>query len=382
MHSSESSTAGRLSTALAILRCTSIPRSGSRIIPLREPLPPLPSEQLLIEAIDAIEFSRCLVVSPGRGQVGWHAKQKWPGGDVTLWYIDSFRAAQATEAAANAGIEVDVVCSPDLPESPVQRALIPVLQRGEAEMTRDILQQAHERLEIDGVMIASVNNGKDRWLREQMQTLFEKVHCRQSPQGWVYSGRKLTALKKVRQFEAEFVFRDEDRLIRIVTRPSVFSHRSLDVAARLLVTHSNVQAGDRVADFGCGSGAVAIASALRSATGDVYAIDSNARSVDCARRSAKLNGADNVHCIVNHDGVLPGVVDCDLALLNPPYYGDFTIAIHFMKTASTLVREGGRVVVVTKDRDAYHEHRWSNLWLESETSASGYQLLTYRKRDY
>ncbi len=342
--------------------------------------PPLPSEQLLITTLKHAQFQRCVVVSPGRGQSGWHAGQLCPTGEVVLWYVDSFRAAQAKAAATQAGVHVAVVCSADLPPLPIQLALVPVLQRGEAEMTRDILQQAHERLEVGGTLVASVNNSRDHWLQQQMQDLFDKVKCRQTDGGWIYTATKQKPLKKTRDFSAEFVFRDEQRLVRMITRPSVFSHRSLDVAARLLIQHSDIQPGDRVLDYGCGCGAVAVASAFRSVTGHVLAVDCNARSIECAQRSATLNGVTNLTSILNHDGVLPTVSQYDLALLNPPYYGNFSIASHFMRVASEQVRDGGRTVVVTKNREPYHAENWPRLSLEREVETSGYQLLTFRNR--
>ncbi len=355
-------------------------------------LPPLPSEQLLIDALDAnlfgtCEFDQCLVVSPGRGQAGWHAKTLCPSGNVTLWFVDAFRAAQAQLATTESGSDVTVTCSADLPEDKIQLALVAVLRRGEAEMTRDLLQQAHDRLDIGGRLIAAVNNPKDHWLQEQLQLLFDKVNCRQTEIGWVYSATKQRPLKKHRNFDAEFMFRDEERLVRIVTRPSVFSHRSLDVAARLLVSHSNVQAGDLVLDFGCGSGAVGIATAIRlrelnPEAGHVYCVDCNARAVQCAERGAALNGLTNVTAILNHDGVLPDVASCDLALLNPPYYGSFTIAEHFMYSAAGALKDEGRAIVVTKQLDEYHIRKWPKMWWEGDAEASGFQLLTYRKRDF
>jgi 16S rRNA (guanine1207-N2)-methyltransferase len=333
----------------------------------------------LIEATERCGFSNCLVVSPGRGQVGWHAKSLCPTGDVMLWYVDAFRADQATQAASNANANLKVVCAADLPSVPIQLALIPVLRRGEAEMTREILQQAHEQLDIGGQLIASVNNENDHWLRSQLQQLFPKVHCQRRPGGWVYQGTKLSPLKKRRSFSAEVVFRDRDRLITILTRPSVFSHRSLDGAARLLIQHGNVQPGDSVLDLGCGSGAVAIAAGLRSQTGQIHAVDCNTRAVECTRHSASRNNISNVTAVLNHDGELPQIGDCDVALLNPPYYADFGIAKHFMRTACRLLKAGGRIVVVTKQREAYHRHDWPQLELESEVEVSGYQLLKYRK---
>ncbi len=328
-------------------------------------------------------FETCLVVSPGRGQAGWHAKSLCPVGRVTAWYVDGFRAAEAKAAAVEFWHDVDVVCRADLPDEPVQLAIVAVLQRGESEMTRDVLQQTHQRLTVGGQMIASVNNGADKWLREQMQAIFDKVHCQRSPDGWVYTATKRGPLRKHRRFDAEFVFRDEEQLITIMTRPSVFSHRSLDVAARLLITHSGATTGDRVLDFGCGSGAVGIATAFRvGPEGHTYCVDSNARAIQCVIANAKTNGLGNVTAILNHDGDLPDVSPCDLALLNPPYYGGFAIAEHFVHSATKLVRDGGRIVVVTKQADQYGLRTWPGLFQESQIDVSGYQLLTYRKRAF
>jgi 16S rRNA (guanine1207-N2)-methyltransferase len=348
-------------------------------------LPPLPSEQLLIDAIKRCHFSRAIVVSPGRGQSGWHARSLCPNGQISLWYVDQFRAEQGRAAANENEAIVDVLCSSDLPDETYQLALFPVLMRGEAEMTRDVLQQLHQRLEPGGRLVASVNNPKDHWLQSQMQSLFEKVQCQQAATGWVYTAIKKAELKKIRSFVAEFPFRDNERIIQLVTRPSVFSHRSLDTAARLLVTHSDITPGEHVLDFGCGSGAVAIAAAIRSQTGHVLAVDSNARAIECTQRGAELNGVENLAVILNHDGrlpphVLPESGQFNVALLNPPYYGDFSIADHFMRSSANVLRPGGRAIVVTKQADAFHDHDWANLLLKSEHDVSGYQLLTYVKQ--
>jgi 16S rRNA G1207 methylase RsmC len=148
-----------------------------------------------------------------------------------------------------------------------------------------------------------------------------------------------------------------------------------------------VQSGDRVLDFGCGSGAVGIATAIRLRTlspeaGHVVCVDCNARAVQCAERGALMNELSNVTAILNHDGVLPNIEPCDLALLNPPYYASFTIAEHFMASAMRALKDGGRAIVVTKQLDEYHIRKFPKLWLEHDMEASGYQLLTYRKRDF
>jgi 16S rRNA (guanine1207-N2)-methyltransferase len=230
-------------------------------------------------------------------------------------------------------------------------------------------------------LIAAVDKPNDRWSREQMQAMFDKVHCRQAGSGWVYTATKRSPLRKIRRFDGEFIFRHHEHLIRMTTRPSVFSHRSLDTAARLLIGHADVGDGDRVLDFGCGSGAVGIATAFDIGdTGHVYCVDSNARAVACADENARINGLANVTAIINYDGIMPDVSACDVALLNPPYYGNFSIAEHFVHSATKLVRGDGRVVVVTKQADQYGLRTWPGLFQQSQIDASGYQVLVYRKR--
>src|SRR5690606_5726222 len=87
---------------------------------------------------------------------------------------------------------------------------MPVLRRGEVELTRELMQQGHERLALGGFLAVSVDNPKDQWLHEQMQALFDKVTCHRTSQGSAYWGKKTKALKKLKDFSCQFAFRDED----------------------------------------------------------------------------------------------------------------------------------------------------------------------------
>lgn len=321
-------------------------------------LPPLPTEQLLIDNLpQLVELlpgqGRAIVVSPGRAQLADSLVAQHGLTEVAAWYLDMHSASEANGCCID-GVEVQ--CGSDLPEGGLDLVAMPVLRRGEAELTRELMQQAHERLTEGGYLAVSVDNPKDYWLHEQMQALLDKVTCQRTKTGCVYWGKKTQPLKKLRDFSCQLVFRDEDeRFIQMVTRPGVFSHRRLDPGARQLMLAAEINPTDTVLEMGCGAGAVSLAAACQT-SGQVFAVDSNARAVECTQRGAELNQLENVQCILNADGVLELPVPIDIALANPPYFGNDRISQHFVDTAVTALRPGGAVLVVTKQPTWYEDY--------------------------
>jgi 16S rRNA G1207 methylase RsmC len=325
-------------------------------------LPPLPVEQLLINHLPTELLSastsgggprRGLVISPGRAQVAGELLHRFGFDEVNAWFVDLFAAAMAGQACAE---QVGIICSADLPEERFDVVVMPVLKKGEAEFTRDIMQQAHARLVEQGLLITSVNNPKDQWLHEQMQALFDKVTCVRVAEGCVYWGRKSGELKKVKDFDCQYAFKDDgEQLIQVISRPSVFSHRRLDPGARQLMLAAEIAEADHVLDMGCGAGALALASAFKT-SGLVTGVDANARAVQCLQRGAELNGLENVRAELNADGQLELSQLVDVALANPPYFGDDHISQHFVDTCFHALRPGGALLVVTKQPNWYESY--------------------------
>jgi len=228
--------------------------------------------------------------------------------------------------------------------------------RGEAELTRDLLQSAADRLAIGGKLVAATDNPKDDWLRLQLGAHFKKVSKHAFDDAVVYMVTKQSPLKKLKDFRNEFVFRDRDRLIKAVSRPGVFSHRHIDPGARQLIDAAEVRPRMKVLDIGCGAGTVALALTARDPTVEVLAVDSNARAVECTRIGAELNDLGNVTALVNATGDYPGEGTFDLALANPPYYGDHEIAARFVAAAHRSLKPGGQLLLVTKSPRWYEEH--------------------------
>lgn len=316
-------------------------------------LPPLLAEQLLIEELPAWGGQRALVVSPGRAQLAGFLSNEQQISEVEAWFYDLYAA---TEASGLAESDVRVLCGADLPEREYDLVAMPVLMRGEAELTRELLQQAHQRLAVGGYLATSVDNPKDQWLHAQLQKMFEKVTCQRTEAGCVYWAKKTQSLKKVKDFSCQFAFRHENgRLIKALSRPGVFSHRRLDPGARQLMLSAEIGPEDSVLDLGCGAGTVALAVACQT-HGAVIAVDANARAIECTQRGAVLNGLDNIACLLNADGRLELQEPVDVALANPPYFGDDRISQHFVDTAASVLRPGGALLVVTKKPSWYESY--------------------------
>jgi 16S rRNA (guanine1207-N2)-methyltransferase len=265
---------------------------------------------------------------------------------------------------APAPANLRLACQPDLPEEVVELAVMPFSRGGEAELARELLQQACLRLTVGATLVAAVDNPKDRWLREKVRELFAKVSVRSFEDVVVYVARKAKEPRRIRDFRCEFAFRDRGRLIKAVSRPGVFSHRRLDAGARQLMNAAELTTGTRVLDIGCGAGTVALALASRDTKIRVHAVDSNARAVECTLAGAELNLLNNVSAELNSTGDYGREGEFDLAVGNPPYYADFRVAELFLRAAHRSLRSGGHLLFVAKQADWYAQHMprdWRNV---------------------
>jgi 16S rRNA G1207 methylase RsmC len=319
------------------------------------------AEQLLIEEIPSIAATQILCTSLGRGQFAQVAAGYLPRAETACHFLDAYLASQAAEHCGAGEGRPRIICAADFPEGPFELVAIPVDPRGEAELTRDLLQAGHERLTLGGRLLSATSAADDQWLHGELRKLFEKVTRVPMESGVVYRATKSVPLKKHKNFESEFAFRDQGRLIRAVSRPGVFSHRSLDAGARALLNTMTVRAGDRVLDLGSGSGVVGLAAAARAENVAVVAVDSHARAVECTTRGAALNQFQNVTANLNADGDAPGPGTFDLVAGNPPYYSDYRIAEVFLQGARRALKPGGKVMIVAKSY-AWFETRMTELF--------------------
>jgi 16S rRNA (guanine1207-N2)-methyltransferase len=332
-------------------------------------------EALLASLIDEIVGRRVLCTTLSRGRFAQALVTRRSGLEVTCFFLDVFLAQQAREEFRASRHDVQVLCETDFPEGPFDVVVLPFFKNGEAELTRELMQQAHERLDLGGRLYVSSDNPQDAWLLEQMQTLFKKVTRMPQSRGIIYSGMKTERLRRIREFSATFAFRDGDRLIRASSRPGVFSHRKLDLGARALLeataSAETLQRGDRILDLGCGSGAVGLALAMRVPGVHVHGVDSNPRALQCLLRGAELNGLavsdlptrrltratqSSVSVQLDANGHIAQPGSFDLVVANPPYYSDWAITAIFVEAAARALRPGGKLFLVTKNANWYRNN--------------------------
>ncbi len=345
-------------------------------------LPVRPHEQLLIDAIPELEAARVLCTTAGRAQFAETYARERPDAKVACCFFDLYQKNQSEFQVFDHG-PVDnlrLLCKPDLPEGEFDLAAFAFRKGGDAELTRDLIQQGHQRLVEGGRLIASTDNDEDQWLHEQLQNLFPKVTRRPFKKtGTLYLATKTGPLKKVKQFDCEFAFRDNGRLIRVLSRPGVFSHRRIDLGARTLINAMEIRPKMRVLDMGCGAGTVSLAAAFRAEKVTVMALDSNPRAVQCTQHNAEINDAPNITAILDCEGASASTGDFDLVLANPPYFSGYAIAELFMDTAFRALKPGGLVQVVTKTPNWFLERM--PLWFIhiQATEAKDYRLVSARK---
>jgi 16S rRNA G1207 methylase RsmC len=330
-----------------------------------EILPPRIAEARALAAAIKLPGERVLCTTLGRAQAASTLAIQRPEAQVVCWFLDQHQqqlAAAASEPRPNLLLELTA----DAPPDQVDVAVIPLSRRGEAELARDVLQSACQRLALGGTLVTAVDNPTDRWVREQLGAWFEKTRVVSHDDATVYVARKSVEPRKWKSFSCEFAFRDRGRLLRAVSRPGVFSHRRVDPGARQLLTAADPAAGARILDIGCGAGVVAIALASRDPSCQVHAVDSHARAVECTREGTELNGLTNVTVELNATGQYGEPNRFDLALANPPYYGDFRIAERFVEAAHrSLKPSDGRLLIVTKWPQWYQEFM-APAWIDVE----------------
>ena len=343
-----------------------------------------PQEKLLIDALGELKGNRVICTSAGRAQFAVAYATDNPGAVVDCWFLDIFHKTQSEYRIGEDGpppSNLILHCQPDLPDHEADLVAFAFKKGGEAELTRDLMQQGHLRLVEGGRMVVSTDNDEDQWIHKELRELFPKVTRRPiRKQGTLYLATKVAPLKKVRDFDCEFAFRDRGRLIYAYSRPGVFSHRHIDPGARALMNSMIVKPGMKVLDLGSGAGTVSLAAAFAAENVALHAIDSNARAIQSLQRGIARNEAPGITFALDADGLSPASEEFDLALANPPYFSNYAIADLFLDTAHRALKPKAKILIVTKTPNWFVERM--PLWYADVevAEATGYWIVSGKKR--
>jgi len=164
----------------------------------------------------------------------------------------------------------------------------------------------------------------------------------------------------------------------LTTDRGVFSHGTLDTGTALLLSDAPSPPGHgELVDIGCGTGAIALALALRSPSARVWAVDVNERARDLTRGNAERNGVSNIRVVCPAD--VPLDMRFDALWSNPPIrIGKPALHELLAGWLARLTTEGTATLVVQRNLGADSLHRWlqANGWpTERLGSSKGFRLL-------
>ncbi len=271
--------------------------------------------------------------------------------DVVAYQMDLHAADRLREALAERQLKARVATAPDLWDLPPDFQTLIYLppKGGERELRIDMVEQAFHVLRPRGLLAVLTPYQKDDFFPPVLKKVFGRVHAPTVGRSTVFWCQR-DGERPRRRHEMTFHVRNGDGpSLVFLSRPGTFAYGRFDDGARALVAAAEVRPGERVVDIGCGCGTNGVVAALRAAEGGHVAfVDSNVRAVALAEHNARANGVASFEAFASARVAGPAAGTFDVALANPPYFAQSSIAALFVVRAQALLKPGGRLFLVTK----------------------------------
>ncbi len=273
---------------------------------------------------------------------------------ATCYQMDLYQADRLREELRQRSVAAEVLTSADLWDLPAgfRTAWYPAAEGGERGLKIDMVEQAFHVLGPHGQLLVTSPYEADQLFPGLLKKIFRRVHASRVEEGTMFWCQREQDRPR-RRHEVSFHARvGEGPSLSFLSRPGVFSYGRFDDGARALVETMSIEPGDRILDLGCGCGTNGIVAGLRSGPdGNVTLVDSNVRAIVLADINARSNGVSTFETIASCKlDELPANA-FDVALANPPYYAQNTIAGLFVESCLRCLRPGGRIYLVTKQAD-------------------------------
>lgn len=97
---------------------------------------------------------------------------------------------------------------------------------------------------------------------------------------------------------------------------------------------------DRIIDLGCGYGVVGIVAAKFTNPSNIFMLDIDENSLNCAKENMELNNVQGINIIESDAYNNLNATGFDIILSNPPYHTDFSIAKKFIEKGFNRLKTG------------------------------------------
>ena len=193
--------------------------------------------------------------------------------------------------------------------------------------------------------------GRDKYMTPSMTAVLDKYFGEVTTGRGVQKSRVLTARVPKRDAARESLTQwprraSEPQLdLEIRAFGGVFAGASLDIGTRALIDVLDRvpgQQNQKIIDFGCGTGVLAVQLARLRPTAHVLATDQSEAAIRSARATLEANGVGDRVTVVREDGLASHPAEsADLIVFNPPFHSG--AAVH-ADTSLRLFAEAGRVL--------------------------------------
>lgn len=326
------------------------------------------TEKLLLQNLDHVG-ARVLIIENRSGVLGQILEEE--GRTVVQHSHDDFFHRQLLERWPDSSVRFEL--GAELNKGPFDEVFIQVSQSLSAEMFNDLLQEAHGILVEKGKCRVAVE-GRHSTADDALKRVFGSFTTVQNKKGKVLIARKVTPLKKRRNFTARYEVKCRDgRVLEMESIPGVFSHRRLDGGAHALAWEVELEGKEKVLELGCGGGVVGISLKAQHPDIELTMVDSHSRAVLCTCNNLdRLGWQATVH--LSSSGC-PEDGPFDVVVGNPPYFGDHRISALFIDEAARVLRPGGSLWLVAKSMEWNREYASTAFENFEESRRGPYRVL-------